>query len=131
MAARLDQAERVPRAALERAGAALEALAEASAGVASAQSLAEALAAIAEPAARAAGADVVVIRVVDDRRQDLIACAVASESKAVAAELEGTRVPTSSTIFPAPSLARHVMCVPTRSCNSRSSSPTSFRGASS
>src|SRR5207247_3995407 len=88
-----DQTERLPQAALARAGEALAALAEAGSGLASADGLADALGAIAEPTARAVRADVVVVRVVDDDRQHLIACAVASASTAVAAELEGTRVP--------------------------------------
>ena len=78
----------------ERASvAALEALAEAGAGLASAASLADAFGAIAETVARAAAAEVVVARVLDDDGRHLIACAVASHSTAVAAELEGTRVP--------------------------------------
>jgi serine phosphatase RsbU (regulator of sigma subunit) len=93
MAARSGHREREPRAALERAGEALEALAEAGVGVASARGIADALGAIAEAAARGAGAEVTVLRVVDDERRYLIACAVASASSAVAAELEGTRVP--------------------------------------
>jgi len=93
MAVRPDQTERAPQAALARAGEALAAFAEAGAGPASARGLSDALGAIAEPTARAAGADVVVVRVVDDGRRHLIARAVASASTAVAAELEGTRVP--------------------------------------
>ena len=93
MGARPDQIERTSRAALERAGEALEALAEAGAGLASARTLAEALDGVARPTGRAATADVVVVRVVDDDRRHLIACAVACDSTAVAGELEGTRVP--------------------------------------
>ncbi|TMA51133.1 MAG: GAF domain-containing protein, partial [Deltaproteobacteria bacterium] len=93
MAAPPGHRQRGPRTALERAGEALEALAEAGAGVASARSIADALGALAEAVARGAGAEVTVVRVVDDERRYLVACAVASASSAVAAELEGTRVP--------------------------------------
>jgi serine phosphatase RsbU (regulator of sigma subunit) len=93
MAVRPDQTERAPQPPLVRAGEALAALAEAGAGLASAHGLADALRAIAEPTARASGADAVVVRVVDDERRHVIAWAVASDSTAVAAELEGTRLP--------------------------------------
>jgi ABC-type transporter Mla subunit MlaD len=93
MATRPIETERVPRAALERAAAALAALAEGGADIASAESLADALAAVAESTARAAGAEVVVVRALDEDGRNLVACAVASASTAVAAELEGTRVP--------------------------------------
>jgi len=79
-------------AALERAGDELEALAAAGAAVASARTLAEALTGIAEAVARAAGAEIVVVRVVDDDRRHAVACGIASASSAVAAELEGGRV---------------------------------------
>ena len=92
MATRPEQTERTSRAALEGAADALAALAEGGAEVASAESLAGALGAIAESTARAAGAEVVVARVLDEDGRHLIACAVASASSAVAAELEGTRV---------------------------------------
>src|SRR5690348_3885455 len=92
MATRPEQTERASRAAPERAAAALAALAEGGADVASSETLTEALAAIAESTARAAGAEVVVARVRDDDESGLVACAVASASTAVAAELEGTRI---------------------------------------
>ena len=95
MATRPKQTERASGAALERAAAALEALAEAGAAVASARNLADALGAVAETTGRTAGAEVVVVRALDDDGAHLIACAVASASKVVAAELEGTRVPVS------------------------------------
>ena len=82
--------EGAPRAA-ERAGEALLALAEAGAGVVAARGLAEALAAVADGVARAAGAEVAVVRLIGDERRYVIARAVASSSTAVAAELEGTR----------------------------------------
>jgi serine phosphatase RsbU (regulator of sigma subunit) len=82
--------ERARRGALLRAGEALEALAQSGAGIASAGSLVEALQPIAEAVAAAASAEVAVIRVPDRERRRLFACAVASASTAVAAELEGT-----------------------------------------
>src|SRR5438034_2301556 len=71
----------------------LDALAEAGLALGLARSLAEAMQTVAEAAARAAGADVVVVRVVDDARTSLNACAVATGSAAVSAELEGSRLP--------------------------------------
>jgi len=56
----------------------LDALAEAGLALGLARSLAEAMQTVAKAAARAAGADVVVVRVVDDARTSLNACAVAS-----------------------------------------------------
>ena len=92
MATRPEQTERASRAGLERAADALAALAAGGAEVTSSETLAEALGAIAASAARAAGAEVVVARVLDDDGRHLLACAVASASTAVAAELEGTRI---------------------------------------
>jgi serine phosphatase RsbU (regulator of sigma subunit) len=93
MGARPSQRERLPRGSLERAGEALEALAEAGAGIAAAASLADALQAIAEAAAKATAADVAAVRVLDRERDRLTTYAVASTSAAVAAELEGSGFP--------------------------------------
>ncbi|MDX6407579.1 MAG: hypothetical protein QOE13_650 [Gaiellaceae bacterium] len=71
----------------------LDALAEAGVALGLAASLTEAMQTVAEAAARAAGAEVVVVRVADDARASLNACAVATSSAAVAAELEGSRLP--------------------------------------
>jgi serine phosphatase RsbU (regulator of sigma subunit) len=71
----------------------LDALAEAGLALGLADTLAEAMQTVAEAGARAAGADLVVVRVVDDARGSLNACAVATSSAAVAAELEGSRLP--------------------------------------
>ena len=71
----------------------LEALAEAGLALGLAGSLSEAMQTVAEAAARAAGAEVVVVRVADDARASLNACAVATSSAAVGAELEGSRLP--------------------------------------
>ena len=73
------------------AGASLHALAEAGTGVGSAATLSAALETLARATARATAAEVVVARVVDELDQELRACAVASASAAVAAELEGSR----------------------------------------
>ena len=78
-------------AALAEGG--LDALAEAGLALGSAGSLAEALQIVADAAARAARADVVVARVADDVRGRLSTCAVAAGSAAVAAELEGSHLP--------------------------------------
>jgi serine phosphatase RsbU (regulator of sigma subunit) len=91
MVARPDHLERIPRASLERAGEALEALAEAGAGIAAARGRVEAMRWIAEGLAQAAGAEITVLRILDADGQRLTACAVASTSSAVAAELEGSR----------------------------------------
>jgi serine phosphatase RsbU (regulator of sigma subunit) len=71
----------------------LEALAEAGLALGLAGSLSEAMQTVAEAAARAAGAEVVVVRIADDARASLNACAVATSSAAVGAELEGSRLP--------------------------------------
>jgi len=71
----------------------LDALAEAGLSLGLSGSLAEALQTVAEAAARAAGAEVVVVRVADDARTSLKACAVATSSAAIGAELEGSRLP--------------------------------------
>ena len=70
---------------------ALQALADAGPALGSASTLAAAMEAVARAAARATGAEVVVARVVDELGRELTACAVASASAAVAAELEGSR----------------------------------------
>jgi serine phosphatase RsbU (regulator of sigma subunit) len=70
----------------------LEALAQAGLSLGLSRSLAEAAHIVAEAAAHAAGADVVVVRVVDEPRTSLKACAVATSSAAVGAELEGSRL---------------------------------------
>src|SRR5712691_3254157 len=89
MVVRPEQRERAPGAS----GEALEALAQAGAALAGAGTLAEALRTIADAVGRAAGAEIAVIRVLDDDGEHLTACAVSSTSAAVAAELEGTRFP--------------------------------------
>jgi serine phosphatase RsbU (regulator of sigma subunit) len=71
----------------------LEALAQAGLALGLAGSLSEAMQTVAEAAARAVGAEVVVVRVADDTRASLKACAVATSSAAVGAELEGSRLP--------------------------------------
>jgi serine phosphatase RsbU (regulator of sigma subunit) len=71
----------------------LEALAQAGLALGLAGNLSEAMQTVAEAAARAVGADVVVVRVADDARVSLSACAVATSSAAVGAELEGSRLP--------------------------------------
>jgi serine phosphatase RsbU (regulator of sigma subunit) len=71
--------------------AALEALADAGVAVAAGATLTEALVLVAEAAARAGGAEVCVVRVLDPAGESLSARAV-SASAALAAELEGTRV---------------------------------------
>jgi serine phosphatase RsbU (regulator of sigma subunit) len=71
----------------------LDALAAAGLALGSAAHLAEALQIVADAAARAARADVVVARVADDTRRRLTAVAVAAESPALGAELAGSRIP--------------------------------------
>jgi len=71
----------------------LDALVEAGLSLGLSGSLAEAMQIVAEAAARAAGAEVVVVRIVDEARTSLTACAVATSSAAVGAELEGSRLP--------------------------------------
>jgi serine phosphatase RsbU (regulator of sigma subunit) len=77
----------------ELAESGLDALAQAGLALGSAGSLPEALQAVADAVARAMRAEVVVARVVDDSRRRLNACAVATSSAALAAELEGSRLP--------------------------------------
>ena len=71
----------------------LDALADSGLALGLASSLTEALQSVAEAAARAVGADAVIARVADDAQLTLIACSVATTSAAVAAELEGSRLP--------------------------------------
>jgi serine phosphatase RsbU (regulator of sigma subunit) len=71
--------------------AALEALADAGVAVAASRTLREALELVADATARAAAADVAIVRVLDPVGGHLSARAVAA-SEALAAELEGTRV---------------------------------------
>jgi serine phosphatase RsbU (regulator of sigma subunit) len=71
----------------------LDALADSGLALGLASSLAEALQSVAEAAARAVGADVVIARVADEGELTLRACSVATTSAAVAAELEGSRLP--------------------------------------
>jgi serine phosphatase RsbU (regulator of sigma subunit) len=76
--------------------AALELLAEAGVTAATAETLREGLDPIATALLRATVADVVVIRIVDPASEWVTAAAVASDSPAVGAELEGSRLPVSS-----------------------------------
>ncbi len=87
--------EMVVRPKQEEPGAAgaLEGLAEAGLAVVQATTLAAALDLLADAVARAAGAELAVIRVVDPAGAYLTACAVSSLSLSVAAELEGSRFP--------------------------------------
>ena len=71
----------------------LDALAESGLALGLAGSLSEAMQIVAQAAARAARAEVVVVRVADGARTSLNACAVATGSAAVGAELEGSRLP--------------------------------------
>jgi serine phosphatase RsbU (regulator of sigma subunit) len=75
---------------LGRADEALAALAEAGTGLSSATRLVDALQAVADAAAVATRTEVAVIRVPDASGTRMVACAVASASSAVAAELEST-----------------------------------------
>jgi serine phosphatase RsbU (regulator of sigma subunit) len=71
----------------------LDALAESSLALGLAVGLADAMQIVADAAARAAGAEVVVARVLDEAGEFLRTAAVATASAAVAAELEGSRLP--------------------------------------
>jgi serine phosphatase RsbU (regulator of sigma subunit) len=71
----------------------LDVLADSGLALASASNLSEALQIVAEAAARATDADVVVARVADSTRGRLNAAAVATGSVALAAELEGSWLP--------------------------------------
>ena len=61
--------------------------------LADARSLSEALQILAEATGRATGAEIVIVRVADEARRSLVTCAVVTDSAAVAAELEGSRLP--------------------------------------
>ena len=71
----------------------LDALADSGLALGLAASLPEALQVVAEGLFQAVGADAVVARVSDESNRRLDACAVATRSAAVAAELEGSRLP--------------------------------------
>ena len=71
----------------------LDAFAESALALGTAGSLSEGLQVVAEAAARATGAEVVVARAADTARRRLNASAVATSSVAVAAELEGSWLP--------------------------------------
>src|SRR5438067_2220394 len=75
---------------------ALESLADALRLLAEGSSLDQALAVIADAAARAVGAEVAVVRVLDQETGSLQARAVSASSTSVAAELQGSRVARSS-----------------------------------
>jgi serine phosphatase RsbU (regulator of sigma subunit) len=79
------------RVGIELSEAGLDALAESGLALGSADGLSEALQIVAEGAARAAAADVVIARAVEDGGR-LEARAVASSSAALAAELGGSRI---------------------------------------
>src|SRR5512146_2521020 len=83
----------VGRSELELPYEALDALSRAAALIASGGPLAPALAALAEAAGRATGADLAIVRVLDPSGEALVARAVAPPASALAAELEGSRVP--------------------------------------
>jgi serine phosphatase RsbU (regulator of sigma subunit) len=80
-----------PEQTTDAAAESLQALADAGSGVGAAPTLAAALETLARATARATSAEVVVARVLDESAAELRACAVASTSAAVAAELEGSR----------------------------------------
>ena len=71
----------------------LDALAQAGLALGDARSLSEALQILAEATGRATGAEIVIVRVADEARRSLVTCAVVTDSAAVAAELEGSRLP--------------------------------------
>jgi serine phosphatase RsbU (regulator of sigma subunit) len=86
-----DRGDGAPEVGVSRA--ALDAVAAASRALTQSRTLHEALAAIAEAAASATNAEVVVARVLDVEEGQLKARAVWASSPAVAAELEGSRFP--------------------------------------
>src|SRR6187431_1583493 len=85
------QPERSERAGLDPG--ALEALADAGRAAARGGRLGDVLRAVVGAAAGLTGADVVLARIVDDDRRDLVVRAVAGPSAALAVELEGGRLP--------------------------------------
>jgi serine phosphatase RsbU (regulator of sigma subunit) len=84
---------RPPQPGVELSPSGLEALAESGLALGLAGSLPEALQTVAEGLSQAVGADAVVARVSEESNRSLNACAVATRSAAVAAELEGSRLP--------------------------------------
>jgi serine phosphatase RsbU (regulator of sigma subunit) len=77
----------------ELAEGGLHALAQAGLALGDARSLSEALQILAEATGRATGAEIVIVRVADEARRSLVTSAVVTDSAAVAAELEGSRLP--------------------------------------
>ena len=77
----------------ELAEGGLHALAQAGLALGDARSVSEALQILAEATSRATGAEIVIVRVADEGRRSLVTCAVVTDSAAVAAELEGSRLP--------------------------------------
>jgi serine phosphatase RsbU (regulator of sigma subunit) len=77
----------------ELAEGGLHALAQAGLALGGARSLSEALQILAEATSHATGAEIVIVRVADEARRSLVTCAVVTDSAAVAAELEGSRLP--------------------------------------
>ncbi|MBA3734683.1 MAG: SpoIIE family protein phosphatase [Actinobacteria bacterium] len=71
----------------------LDALAQAGLALGTARTLSDAMQILAEAAGRATGAEIVIVRVADEARRALVTCAVVTSSAAVAAELEGSRLP--------------------------------------
>jgi len=71
----------------------LDALAQAALALGDARTLSDALEILAEATGRATGAEIVIVRVADEARRSLVTCAVVTDSAAVAAELEGSRLP--------------------------------------
>src|SRR6476620_297378 len=71
----------------------LYALAQAGLALGDARSLSEALETLNKATGRATGAEIVIVRVADEPRSSLVTCAVVTDSAAVAAELEGSRLP--------------------------------------
>ena len=71
----------------------LHALAQAGLALGDARNLSEALQILAEATSRATGAEIVIVRVADEARRSLVTSAVVTDSAAVAAELEGSRLP--------------------------------------
>jgi serine phosphatase RsbU (regulator of sigma subunit) len=78
---------------VESSGQGVEALAESGLALGLARTLGEALHTVARTVVRAVDADVAIARILDEPQRRLNACAVATASAAIAAELEGSRVP--------------------------------------
>jgi serine phosphatase RsbU (regulator of sigma subunit) len=77
----------------ELAEGGLHALAQVGLALGDARSVSEALQILADATSRATGAEIVIVRVADEARRSLVTCAVVTDSAAVAAELEGSRLP--------------------------------------